>query len=119
MDAQVRLILKMKFAGYPNKEAIERQVEELERIDQSYQMVREDPNHPLLRGLGNFRTELFNRVGQLVIEGQSQLGPGAGGLQVMPSDSRNCPNIPGVRITRGLAGRMDEFISTIRPSEDE
>ena len=40
MDRQIEHVLKMKFAGYPNKEAIESQVEQLDRINQSYMMVR-------------------------------------------------------------------------------
>ena len=71
MDVQVALILRMKFAGYPNQQALEQQQEELERINQSYLMVRSEPDHPLARGLANFRTELFNRVGELIMQAQA------------------------------------------------
>lgn len=71
MDAQIAILLNMKFGGYPNREAIERQVEELERINRSYMLVRTDPNNPLIRGLANFRVELFNRVGELIMQAQA------------------------------------------------
>lgn len=63
MDAQINLVLNMKFAEYPNREALERQIDELERINRSYLLVREDAGNRLAQGLSNFRIELFNRVG--------------------------------------------------------
>lgn len=70
MDQQVNMLLKMNFTNFPNKEALERQRQELDRINQSYLMVREDPGNKLAQGLANFRIELFNRVGELVMAGQ-------------------------------------------------
>jgi hypothetical protein len=120
MDAQVNMLLNMKFAGYPNRQAIERQVEELERINRSYLLVRTDPANPLIRGLSNFRVELFNRVGELIMQGQAGLGPSASGLQVIQSDSRNCPQIPGMQVTRGLEGRIESLLkkSELKSTEE-
>ncbi len=69
-------------------------------------MVRTDPTNTLNRGLSNFRIELFNRVGELIMEAQTQLGPSASGLQVIQSDSRNYPQIRGMQVTRGLEGHL-------------
>lgn len=41
MDAQVKKILRTSFLQFPNGEMIERQKDELERINMSYSMVRE------------------------------------------------------------------------------
>jgi hypothetical protein len=91
MDAQVKIVLGMKFAGYPNQAALEHQVEELERINRSYLLVRLDPNNPLIRGLANFRIELFNRVGEQIMQAQRETGPSSAGLHVIQADSRHYP----------------------------
>ena len=101
MDAQIKLILRMSFARYPNQTAIQAQLEELSRINQSYQMVRADPSHPLANGLKNFRIGLFNRVGELVMEGQAGMGPSSSGFQVVAADQRSCP-VRELTVTRGL-----------------
>jgi hypothetical protein len=119
MDAQVNMLLSMKFAGFPNREALERQVEELERINRSYLLVRTDPNNPLIRGLGNFRVELFNRVGELVMQAQTQLGPAASGLQLIQADSRNYPQLKGLQVTRGLEGHLGMLRKSVLRTAEE
>jgi len=56
-------------------------------------MVRPDPHNPLIRGLANFRIELFNRIGELIVKGQEEMGANSSGLRVMLCDSHNHPRI--------------------------
>lgn len=119
MDGQVSMLLSMRFAGFPNREALERQVEELERINRSYLLVRTDPANPLIRGLANFRVELFNRVGELVVQGQAELGPAASGLQMVQADSRNYPQLRGVQVTRGLEGHLSTLKKSLLKAAEE
>jgi len=46
-------------------------------------MVRDDPNNPIASGLANFRIELFNRIGEMVMASQGQMGESASGLQIV------------------------------------
>jgi hypothetical protein len=110
MDRQVTHLLNMKFAGLPNQYAIEEQLEELGRINQAYTLAREDPNNLLLRGLANFRVELFNRVGELAVAGQSQMGKSTSSFRVVEEDALNRGLIKGARVTRGLEGRVEEVL---------
>ena len=55
----------------------------------SYLMVRDDPTNSLGRGLSNFRVELFNRVGELIMAGQAEMGGSASGLQMVEADVLN------------------------------
>ena len=68
----------------------------------SYMMVREDPTNSLGRGLSNFRVELFNRVGELIMAGQAEMGDSASGLQMVEADALNSRALDGVKVTRGL-----------------
>ena len=81
-------------------------------------MVRDDPNNPIASGLANFRIELFNRIGEMVMAGQSQMGESASGLQIVQADHLN-GNIPDIKITRGLEGHIHRFIRTKRSQSEE
>lgn len=81
-------------------------MEELERINTSYLLVRTEPGNRLIKGLANLRVELFNRVGELIMQVKASLGPTASRLHVMQSDSRNLPQIEGMQVTRGMEGHI-------------
>lgn len=69
-------------------------------------LVRAEPANRLNKGLANFRVELFNRVGELIMQAQSSLGPTASGLRVIQSDSRSFPQVEGMQVTRGMQGHV-------------
>lgn len=117
MDRQVEHILKMKFAGYPNKQAIESQVDQLDRINQSYLMVRDDPNNPIASGLANFRIELFNRIGEMIMSSQGNI-ESASGLQVVEAGYLN-RGINGVKVTRGLEGHVSKLLKMKRLEKEQ
>jgi hypothetical protein len=33
-------------------------------------MIRDDPNNPLRNGLQNYRVQIFNKIGDLIMEAQ-------------------------------------------------
>lgn len=63
MDAQINKILTTSFAHFPNGQAIQIQKEELSRINDSYNMIRDDERNNLRNGLQNYRIGIFNRIG--------------------------------------------------------
>ena len=101
MDAQVNKILKTSFNHFPNGQSIEAQKGELERINMSYTMVREDPNNSLAGGLRNFRIEIFNRIGALIMEAQSE-GYSNQNFQIIQGDSRVPLPFEGAKVLKGL-----------------
>lgn len=76
-------------------------------------MTRENPSNSLVSGLANFRIELFNRVGELIMEGQRQMGPSSTGLRVVPANHLSSSPVRGVAITRGLEGHVQRLLKNI------
>ncbi len=71
MDLQIKKLLKTKFDDFPNASQIKYQLEELERINMSYEMIKFDEKNPLKNGLKNYRVEIFNRIGDLILKAQN------------------------------------------------
>lgn len=53
------------------------------------------------------------------MQAQAQLGPTASGLQLIQADSKNCPPIKGMEVTRGMDGHFSTLHKKISKSAEE
>lgn len=44
------------------------------------------------------------------MRGQQEIRPSANGLRMIEADSRTCPQIEGMRVTRSLEGHIDSLL---------
>lgn len=72
MDLQIKKLLRTNFSDFPNYSQIKYLIEELERINLSYEIVRMDEGNHLRKGLGNYRVEIFNRIGEEIMKAQGE-----------------------------------------------
>lgn len=71
MDAQINKILKTSFLQFPSGATIEQLKDSLERINSSYNVTKFESAHERLNeGLKNYRIELFNKIGELIVKDQ-------------------------------------------------
>ena len=120
MDAQIKKILKTSFSYFPSGNAIENKKQELERIESSYEMIRSDPsNARMAEGLKNFRIQLLNQIGELIMEDQRG-GFSHPEFSILQSDTRSGPISKDAAISRGIPkNQMSSFMSTVECQRDQ